>query len=249
VVNREVRKELLDKLGVSRQALAQRVKRLKTKYGPMTTDEAVYIIAHQESIDLGKYLPLDVLDRIRSLIPREVAPQKQPIPARKGGRTIKSGSRPPGYPLVKNDIIKKTIELGAETFPRIVVLEHSIRNLIRQTLSKVQRDWWPALIPDTVLNNVARTIKKESKYTYRKSRGNDKLLYCNFSDLKAIILHNSTLFSNIIIDFKWFETWMDEVYMARNGLAHSIILSEDDINRIDIFYNEWATMLESAKIG
>ena len=247
MVNREVRKELLKKLKITRQALSNKAKRLKAKYGPMTTDEAVYIIAHQENIDLGKYLPLDVLDRIRSLIPKEVVSQQLVSSAGKG---TKKGNPPrsPAYPLVKNTVINKAVSLGKETFPQVVVLENSIRNVIQQVLAKSGRDWWPALIPQPVLNNVQRTMKKEKNFPYRERRGNHPLLYCNFDDLRQIIVANDTLFSSIILDFEWFNSKMIEVYMARNGLAHSVIISKDDISRIALFYRDWARMLESANV-
>ena len=42
---------------------------------------------------------------------------------------------------------------------------------------------------------------------------------------------------------------MEDVYIARNNLAHSIPLSKDDIARINVFYNDWARVLETAKIA
>lgn len=49
-----VRHELFKRRPVSRQAMSQRAKRLKDEYGPMTTDEAIYVIEHQDHIDLAK---------------------------------------------------------------------------------------------------------------------------------------------------------------------------------------------------
>ena len=81
MVKHEVREKLLTKLRISHQALSKRAKRLKEKHGPMTTDEAVYIVAHLEGIDLSRYLPLQYLDRIRSMIPRETREREFDRPA------------------------------------------------------------------------------------------------------------------------------------------------------------------------
>ena len=249
MVNRHIWRELFAILGVTPQALSQRAKRLKDKYGPMTTDEAVYIIAHMEGIDLSKHLSLEMLDRVRSLVPREINPQytknqtrptKTKVATRK--KTVVS------YPLVKGIFIQRVVTIGGEALPQLVVLENSIRGLIEQTLSKVQSDWWTTLVPSGVQKNVLRTIDKEKKYPYREKRGTKPLMYCNFADLKEIVVVNYSAFQIVIVDIEWFKAKMDEIYMARNNLAHSILLSDDDISRIALFYRDWSRLLQAANV-
>ncbi len=75
-------------------------------------------------------------------------------------------------------------------------------------------------------------------------------MYCNFDDLRKIIAddNNYPFFQDVVIDIDWFKVKMQEVYMARNNLAHSIPLSKDDFSSIILFYNQWARLLESAGI-
>jgi hypothetical protein len=250
VVKREVREKLLTKLGISHQALSKRARRLKEKYGPMTTDEAVYIIAHLEGIDLSRYLPLQALDRIRSMIPRETKNREFGREASPKAKSNQKKRTKISYPLVTSSFIHKVNAIAEDEFPKIFVLENSIRSLIRLKLSSVQDDWWPKLIPSQVLENVQRVLKKELKYPHREKRGEELLMYCNFDDLKKIIIDETNYphFQNVIIDSGWFRVKMEEVYMARNNLVHSILLSKDDISRINVFYNEWARLLDSAGI-
>ncbi len=65
-----IRRELFRRRPVSRQAMNQRAKRLKDDYGPMTTDEAMYVIAHQEHVDLAKHLNAEMVAHIRDLVDR-----------------------------------------------------------------------------------------------------------------------------------------------------------------------------------
>lgn len=255
MVNLEVRREIFAKLKISAQALSQRAKRIKNKYGPMTTEEAVYVIAHAEGIDLSKHLPLQVLDRIRSLVPREIASSiiktqnqiKKRRIVKKVGK-IETIEKIQSYPLVSKSTIQNAISIGKEAFPQMFVIENSIRVLIKNILSKVKSDWWTALVSITIKNNVQRTIKREEKYPYREKRGNEPLLYCNFTDLKEIVLENKDHLRGVIYDFNWFEAKMNEIYMARNNLAHNIPLSKEDISRIALFYRDWARLLEAAGI-
>lgn len=249
MIDRKVRRELLNKLRVSRQALNQRAKRLKDKYGPMTTEEAVYIIAHVERVDLAKYLPLETLDRIRSLIPRDIKPQPATLQgAPQKAKTTKKQKGTISYPLIRETFIQQAVAIGEEAFPQIVVLENSIRALIEQTLSAIRTDWWATLVPSNVQKNVQRTMDKEKKYPYREKRGNKPLMYCNFADLKEIVIANHPAFLNVIVDLEWFKAKMDEVYMARNNLAHSVLLSKDDTTRIALLYKDWARLLEAAGV-
>jgi hypothetical protein len=215
----------------------------------MTTEEAVYIIAHVEGINLAKYLDLASLDRVRAMIPREIKPSPAVPQIRNASQKKKSRSKQSAsYPLVSGNFIQRIVAIGDESFPQIVVLENSIRNLIEKTLSSVNPAWWDTLVPDKVKNNVQRTIDKEKKYPYREKRGNQPILYCNFADLKEIIIANYPEFRAVIIDIEWFKTKMDEVYMARNNLAHSVLLTNDDISRIALFYRDWARLLETGGI-
>jgi hypothetical protein len=189
------------------------------------------------------------VDRVRSLIPRDIKPIQ--VTYQRRSHTLKSGRKRKAsisYPLVKEIFIKQAVLIGEEAFPQIVVLENSMRTLIEQTLSTIRTDWWTALVPAMVQNNVRRTINKEKKYPYREKRGNSPLMYCNFADLKEIVITNPVAFRNIIVDPEWFKAKMDEVYMARNNLAHSILLSQDDMVRIALFYKDWARLLETANI-
>jgi hypothetical protein len=249
VINKGVRRDLFSRLKVSRQALNQRARRLKDKYGPMTTDEAVYVIAHMEGVDLGRYLPLETLDRIRSLVPRDIKPQPSQVQAVVGKvRTRRKKTGAVSYPLIKESVIHSAVSIGEESFPQVFVLENSMRVFIERTLSALVPNWWTTLVPANVQKRVQHTIDKELKYPYREKRGTEPLMYCNFADLKEIITANYAAFSHVIVDLEWFKTKMDEVYMARNNLAHSVLLSKDDISRIALFYRDWARLLEAAKI-
>ncbi len=249
MVNRTIRRLILNKLRITKQALSQRAKRLKDTYGPMTTEEAVYVMAHLEGIDLSKHLSLSVLDRIRALVPRQTVP----APAMPSRQSQKKAKRPKpkqytAYPLVSASEVNVANHLGSEVYPQVFILENSIRKLIKDRLSKLDKSWWDKLVPPDVQGNVARTMKREKRYTYREARGSHPLLYANFADLKKIIVTKQNVFSDVIIDIEWFKVKMDEVYMARNNLAHSVSLSRDDISRIALFHRDWARMLNAAGI-
>jgi hypothetical protein len=248
MVKKEVREQLLSKLGITKQALSQRAKKLKETHGPMTTDEAVYVIAHMEGVDLSRHLPLANLDRVRALVPRPIPRQtgQQPQPVSKPPR--RTARRPRSYPLVSQSLARSAVSLGHDVYPVLFLLESSIRGFISTRLSKTGTNWWDTLVPSAVRNNVARTIKKEARFPWREKRGKHPLYYANFADLKEIILANISHFSDVVVNAEWFKVHMEDVYMARNNLAHCVPLSKDDVAEINKMYRDWARMLDSAGV-
>jgi len=247
MVNKEVRKQLLARLGVTKQALSLRAKKLKDSYGPMTSEEAVYVIAHVEGLDLSKHLPLATLDRIRALVPRPL-----PVTSPSGPRATSVPAPRPAptrtYPLVSESLSATALSLGRSVYPTLFLLENSMRSLVSTRLAKTGPDWWDNLAPVGVKSNVARTMKKENRFPWREKRGSHPLYYANFADLKELIVSNIPSFSDVIVNVDWFKVLMDDVYMARNNLAHCVPLSNDDITRINLLYRDWARLLNSAGI-
>jgi len=246
MVHPKVRSQLLRQLDITKQALSQRAKRIKKRFGPMTTDEAVYVIAHLEGIDLSKYLPLATVDRVRGLVPRSVTAFA--IPARRGQRLKKPKLKVSSYPALKETLIREGFRIGTDIYPQLFVLENSIRNVISMRLSATGTDWWDRLVPSEVRSSVQRTMTKEGRYRHREPRGDHPLFYSNFDDLKKIVLANRTYFDDIIQDFEWFRIKMEETYMARNNIAHCVKVSDDDSNSLLRFQREWATLLGAAGV-
>jgi len=247
--NSKLRKDLLLLLDITKQGLSYRAKKIKESYGPMTTEEAVYVIAHMQGMDLSTYLPIATLDRVRALVPR-ISPTKTMEP-KAPGRKKSSGAnskKASSYPLVKPSYMKAAKTLGEDCYPLLFIAENSIRELITLRLSGNGTNWWDLAAPSNVKQNVQRTMNKEARYPYRDKRGSHPIFYANFIDLRKVIDANRPDFQDVIIDFDRFRVKMEEIYMVRNNLAHCVPLSKDDITRIYLFFRDWARMMETAGI-
>jgi hypothetical protein len=247
--NPKLRYDLLEILGITKQGLSYRAKKIKETHGPMTTEEAVYVIAHMEGLDLSKYLPISTLDRIRALVPR-ISPTKSLDRSKAStNKTHRIATkRNTSYPLVRKSYINAAKTLGDDCYPLLFLIENSIRELITLRLAIRGSNWWDHSAPKNVQQNVQRTISKEKRYPYRDKRGSHPIFYANFLDLRKVIDANRGEFQDVIIDFDWFKAKMDEIYMVRNNLAHCVPLSKDDITRINLFFRDWARLMENAGI-
>ena len=110
MIDRSVKKLVLEKAKITSQALSQRAKKIKSSFGPMSTEEAVYVIAHQEGIDLSRILSIDVIDRVRSLVPKEIPKAKEIQKSTKSKRpkTLKPAQ---SYPLVSKRMDEGSLRL------------------------------------------------------------------------------------------------------------------------------------------
>ena len=64
--NPQLRRALLEQLKITPQALHARAKK-KIRILPMGTDEATYLIAHEEGLRIDKFLERDTVAHIRQL--------------------------------------------------------------------------------------------------------------------------------------------------------------------------------------
>jgi hypothetical protein len=87
MTNRHLRRALLEKLGITRQALSLRVKKIQ-QHMLITTTDATYVIAHQNGIALDRFLAPELVERVMALLPSVPVIPTRP---RRGGPPRKQG--------------------------------------------------------------------------------------------------------------------------------------------------------------
>ena len=96
-ISSDLNKAILEALNVSPMTLSRRAKRLAQEHGPMSGDEARWVIAHDSGLDLRRYgLGQVQLDRVRQLRAGIQAPQPR-VEGRGGARRTAIG-RPAAAP-------------------------------------------------------------------------------------------------------------------------------------------------------
>jgi hypothetical protein len=252
--NRELKAALLQKLGVTPQRLSQRVAQVKRLYGPMTTEDGTYVLAHQEGLDLTKYLSQQAVDRVRGLLPTGAAPVPTPSPARQ--RTARaSPSRAvriaPSLELVDAMLPSSVAEDSsrmASVYPKLYIFENSIRNVITRVLrARYGRDWWTKSSPTGVQKKVADRKAQEAQRPWHGKRGTHEIYYSDFGDLRDLITKNWSDFAPIFLKQAWITQRLDELEPPRNIVAHNNPLSKTEENRVDLYFNDWIALLNDRK--
>jgi len=250
-INRSLRATLLNRLSVTPQRLSQRVKKMKTDHGPMSTEDATYIIAHQAGIDLTKFLDPATVARIRSMVPKG-SQRSAPGPTRKKSNNTKKCTFvriEPNIPQVDallSTTLAEDAKKMAQVYPKYYVLENSIRIVIKRILEKAHgKDWWQLTVAGPVKATVTDRIQKEDKQPWHGKRGQHEIFYSDFGDLKKIIEKNWDDFQGIFPSRPWICQRLDELEHPRNVMAHHNPLRSTDLNRIDLYFSDWIAQLKS----
>lgn len=251
--NRQLRNDLLKKLGVTPQRLSQRVAQVKRLYGPMTTEEGTYVLAHQEGIDLPKYLDQATVDRVRSMVPKDVGSASPPTIQKRRGKTL--ATKPiriaPSLEVVDAMLPASVAEDAsrmASIYPQMYVLENSIRTVIARVLrAKYGNDWWSKRAPKEVQGKVKDRRDKESKTPWHGKRGSHDIFYSDFSDLRKLIVGSWGDFKPIFPTQQWITQKLEELEPPRNILAHHNPVSKQDIKRIELYSDDWIALLNDRR--
>ena len=257
----DVRRQLLQKLKVTKQALHNRVTQRKKRM-PMSTQDAVCLIAHEVGIKIDRHLQPDDLARIRSLISSATGNGHQQQPS-SSHRVATDGPRPVevrfpgnfhlGDPLLSKDKIEEALEM-ARVYPLLYVLENSIREVIKRVMqAKHGTDWWNTQLTSGKANTVRLTAvgrqqKEETKHAWHQRRGSHPIDYVDLDDLLTIIQAKQTDFvPSVFHDLTWFPNFMTELSPSRNVVCHMNPLSDLNARDIRNKLERWQQLVKTRK--
>lgn len=256
MTNKELRKVLLQKLGISPQALSQQCQKLKTQI-PMTTEEAVYVIAQRNAIILDKYLDKEMVDRVRVLL-QQIAPASQVLLRGTRGkakeafpeqRVIKIGKEFKFTdPILPQKKILEARDMTA-VYPLIYILENSIREFIDQIMiSQYGDNWWSSKAPTELRNDVSKRMAEDQKHSWHQRRGARPIDYLDLKDLPRLMRKIEELVvPDIIPTLEWFRQLVEEVYKSRCVVCHMNPLDKNNIQAVKVRFNHWQRQIAEKK--
>lgn len=249
--DRKLKAALLAKIKVTPQALSSRAKQVKKRLGPMSTEEAVYFIAHAEGLDISKFLSAEIVDRVRSFRGNGQAHQSGPTQRRNSKpsprkHTIRISSDVPEVATLLPARIATDAKDMADVYPMMYVLENSLRHVIRRVLeSKYGADWWLKKVSAPTQTSVRNRTSGEAAKPWHSKRGVHPLFYSDFKDLKSIVEKNWADFAPIFSDRNSITQKLVELEHPRNIIAHNNPLSAHERNRLRVYFGDIMNTLEA----
>jgi Swt1-like HEPN len=258
--NREIRIKVLAALGVSPQRLSQLVKDRKREL-PMSTPHAVYTIAHEQGIDIAKYLDPEEVGEVRRLLTqlggRERLASRGESPRGGGGRrkpapkevkvTI-AGVDVGKIPALSRAHAEDAKRMSERVYPTLYIFENSVRDVIERVLRAKHGDWWREAVPKSVRETAQRHRKSEEKDPWHSARGRREIDYVFLNELWAIIKHNWAEFKALFPGQAWVESVItSDMNVSRRVLAHMNPLQGDDIKNIEAAFRKWVKQLQAVE--
>lgn len=259
--NRQLKAELLRRMKVTPQRLSQ-ITRARIDQLPMTTEKAVYTIAHEHGIDIAKYLSSEETAEVRRLLvdlrshSTQGASEKAATPARAPrGSTKKStsvkiaGVDIGSIPVLHASHANEAKLMSEKVYPNVYIFENSVRDLIERVLSaEYGSDWWETAVPKTPRENAQEHLNAEKKDLWHSPRGRREIDYVFLNDLWAIIFDQWKLFAPLFPDQAWVKTIIArDMNVSRIVLAHMNPLAADEVMNIEAAFRKWVKQLRAVE--
>lgn len=254
--HREIRAALLEKLGVTKQRLSQLAKARKAQL-PMSTEHAVYTIAHDNGIDIAAHLSKEETAEVRRLI-ADLARNGPAIPAKdsssRKGRgaqakkvTVRIQGLPDGLVGMAGSHAREAKTMAERVYPRLYLFENSLRDLIERVLkAKHGDDWWEKAVTKKVRDTATGHRAGEAKDPWHGKRGGREIDYVFLSQLWDIIKHNWKDFTHLFPNQAWIEGLIaNDMNVSRRVVAHMNPLADDDVANIEAAFRKWAKQLKA----
>jgi hypothetical protein len=256
--NAKLRAALLKKLGVTPQALSLRAQNRK-KQLPMSTEQAVYTIAHDEGLDLSKYLSKEETTEIRGLLAqldasRPTNGRSAPVSGKRGSVQPKpvvisiAGMKIGDVPGLKSSHAKEAKAMAERVYPTLYLFENSVRDFIERVLSaKYGANWWNFAVSKKVRDQAEQFKKDEKKDTWHGKRGRRDLDYLLLTQLWTIIRDKWKDFEPFFPQgAAWVQNLIEnDMNVSRRVFAHMNPLDEDDIKGLEASFRKWVKHLRA----
>lgn len=253
MTNRALRDAIKQAIRVSSdRALQYRTREFRQRH-LVSSEQAERMIAYLNDVPLEDFVTDDELAETRRLLTREQLPLVHVVrpsgpPARK---VLKVRSKELDDPLLPPSV-KDEARRMAEVYPYLYVFENSVRNFIQTAMEKAHgHHWWDGHVGKGVREEVDRRIKEEEQNAWHGKRGDHPIHYTNIGDLIKIVKTNDSTFAPFFRGLKsgigWLEIRLDEIELSRNAVAHHRALSNNDIDGIKRYFEQWQAQLRAWK--
>lgn len=138
-----------------------------------------------------------------------------------------------------SEIIQKA-KIMAQAYMIIYCSENILRLFIDKiSIGKFGDNYWNSLnIPKELKERVESRKKQEMKNLFHALRGEKELFYLDMDDLGRVIEQNWDIFKGYFPNIPFIKQRITEMTITRNLVAHNSKISEEDYNRILIYYKD-----------
>ena len=251
-IPRELIEDFEQKTGLKKWTLYKRAKQVQEEQGgTISMRIAAGVVAGKEKVETQRHLDKEELGTVREILSKTVVPTA-PTPSRAASTAryvLKVQDREFEAPLLPRSVVADAKRM-AQVYPVLYIFENSVRAFVRLILKEqFGEDWWETGVSKDIKNSVAGREAKDGAEAWYGKRGADELCYTYIGDLAKIVRRNIMLFQPYFkevtggVDFLLMK--IQEIEKVRNTVAHHNLLTEDDINLIELYSRQWRQQLQA----
>jgi len=128
-----------------------------------------------------------------------------------------------------------------EFYELLYCLENSVRELVERTLREAlgPDDWWTSGVPERIRKAADKRKQDELRARWHGPRGESLINYVDFPQYAEIMGAQWEHFEELIGDQDWMVNYFAEMNRTRRALAHTGVLTDTDVERMEFRVREW----------
>ncbi|MFH2112099.1 MAG: Swt1 family HEPN domain-containing protein [Candidatus Bathyarchaeota archaeon] len=263
MISSDLRDQILSRLGKSIPWFYAELRQISENLGFSFSNRIIaYVFAYENGVDpspfikdeeLAEYRQAIQMRRTMGLVPSPQTPVS--IPEDKTVR--KSTPRLPkpvfvqipemerlNVPNLAKEIVNDASEM-AKIYPLIYLYENSVREFIKEVLDKRSPDWWDK-VNKGIKDRVEDRQRTEKQNAYHGKLRVHPIQYVDLDDLRNIIQSNAIIFNDYMPDknVEYLQQKLRELKDSRNILMHCNPLTQDDMQRVRLYFADWVRQLK-----
>lgn len=132
----------------------------------------------------------------------------------------------------------------SEVYLRLYLFENKLRDLVETVLREARGDgWFNDCVTEPMRKEAARRKSEDGSARFHRARGDDLVDYLSVPDFAKIIEDNWKEFEDLLYRKSWASGKLEELRLTRNATAHMGLVSDDDLQRLDILLRDWNRQL------
>jgi hypothetical protein len=130
--------------------------------------------------------------------------------------------------------------MGA-VYELLFCFENSVRELIEDRLKEgfSVETWWTEGVPESIRAKADKLKLKERQTPWHGPRGGTMLAFVDFPVLAQIITDRWEFFEDLLGKPEWVLHLFDEMNQSRRAIAHTGVLSQFDVERMELRVRDW----------
>ncbi len=122
----------------------------------------------------------------------------------------------------------------------LFILENLVRQFVQDVLEeKDGTDWFNKRANNDVKKKVAGRKSQEEKNQWHSGRNTHPINYIDFGDLALLIQTHWAEFKDLIPTQAWAVSRLNDAERSRNVIAHTNVLSDEEVTRLEMTLNDW----------